>query len=72
MYQNLRKKNLGGMGDGWYWSSSEGDSNHAWVQRFSDGLHFNYTAGYSKRVVLVCGLFRFLPIKLFNHLLFPA
>jgi hypothetical protein len=43
MYQNLKKNNLGGLGDGWYWSSSQlsigsrDDSRGAWAQRFSGG-----------------------------------
>jgi hypothetical protein len=37
MYQNLRRKKLGGMGDNVYWSSSEYGDGHAWYQRFSDG-----------------------------------
>ena len=37
MYTNLKQKALGGFGEGWLWSSSQGSSNYAWVQRFSDG-----------------------------------
>jgi hypothetical protein len=37
IYQNLRAKNIGNLGNDWYWSSSEGDINYAWIQRFSDG-----------------------------------
>jgi TolB-like protein len=42
IYQNLRRKNLGGMGDNWHWSSTQNNSSNAWVQRFSDG-----SQGYS-------------------------
>jgi hypothetical protein len=41
MYQNLRKKNIGGMGDNKYWSSSESISDRAWNQYFSDGSQYN-------------------------------
>jgi TolB-like protein len=38
VYLNLRAKNIGGLGDSWHWSSSEGDdSNYAWGRRFRDG-----------------------------------
>jgi hypothetical protein len=37
MYKNLKVKGLGGFGSGWYWSSSENNSNNVWRQRFSDG-----------------------------------
>jgi TolB-like protein len=37
VYQNLRAKNIGNMGDTWHWSSSEFSSGNAWIQRFSDG-----------------------------------
>jgi len=30
--------NIGGFSDNWYWSSSESNSNRAWLQRFSDGF----------------------------------
>jgi TolB-like protein len=42
IYQNLRAKNIGNLGDSWHWSSSENDSSNAWSQRFSDG-----SQGYS-------------------------
>jgi hypothetical protein len=38
VYQNLRKNNLGNMGDDWHWSSSEYSSSYMWGQRFSDGV----------------------------------
>jgi hypothetical protein len=42
IYQNLRAKNIGNLGDDWYWSSSESnDRDYAWVQRFSDGSQNN-------------------------------
>jgi TolB-like protein len=37
VYQNLRAKNIGNLGDRWHWSSSEYDDDYAWIQRFSDG-----------------------------------
>jgi len=41
MYVNLKTKGLGGFGNGWYWSSSQGDYNtSAWAQRFSDGYQY--------------------------------
>jgi hypothetical protein len=37
MYKNLKKKELGGFGNSWYWSSSDDYSSYAFSQRFSDG-----------------------------------
>jgi hypothetical protein len=37
IYQNLRAKNIGNLGDSWHWSSSEDDSIFAWGQLFRDG-----------------------------------
>jgi TolB-like protein len=37
IYQNLRAKNIGDLGDTWHWSSSENDGYLSWTQRFSDG-----------------------------------
>ena len=31
---------VGGLAYDWYWSSSEDDSQYAWLQYFLDGLHF--------------------------------
>jgi TolB-like protein len=42
IYQNLRKKNLGNMGNEWHWSSTWHMISGAWGQRFSDGYQFNY------------------------------
>ncbi|GHU26148.1 hypothetical protein FACS1894164_16880 [Spirochaetia bacterium] len=47
IYQNLRKRNLAGLGNDDYWSSSESDSNHAWLQRFSDGHQVNTGKDYT-------------------------
>jgi opacity protein-like surface antigen len=47
MYVNLKKKGLGGFGDGYYWSSSEYNYFDAWVQRFRDGSQ-NYSFFYTK------------------------
>jgi len=38
MYKNLKQKNLGGFGSGWYWSSSQDISNYARGQNFSNGI----------------------------------
>jgi hypothetical protein len=56
MYKNLKKRNLGGFGDGWwyYWSSSQGNNNTVWGQRFSDGTQNCYlfkNHSYSVRAV---------------------
>jgi TolB-like protein len=53
IYQNLRKKNLAGLGNDWYWSSSEGNNKYAWNQRFSDGDqdYGSKTGTYSVRAV---------------------
>jgi hypothetical protein len=48
MYVNLKKKGLGGFGDGYYWTSSEFNYYDAWVQRFRDGSQnnsYSYTNG---------------------------
>ena len=37
IYQNLRKKNLAGLGDDVFWSSSQPHSNYAYEQWFSNG-----------------------------------
>jgi hypothetical protein len=37
MYKNLKQKGLGGFGNGDYWSSSRGNSDHAYVQNLGDG-----------------------------------
>jgi len=52
IYENLRKKNIGALGDNCYWSSSryDGDSSYYWIQRFSDGRgsnFFNKDSSYS-------------------------
>jgi hypothetical protein len=53
IYQNLRAKQIGSLGDIVYWSSSEYVSSDAWAQRFSDGLQdYNPKAlTYSVRAV---------------------
>ena len=45
MYECLKKQGLGGFSNDRYWSSSEYDSNYAWVQSFSNG---SQGYGYSK------------------------
>jgi len=37
MHDNLYKKNIGGFATGWYWSSSEYGSDHAWSPHFDSG-----------------------------------
>jgi hypothetical protein len=37
MYKNLKRQDLGGFGDGLYWSSSQYDAGGAYTQRFRDG-----------------------------------
>jgi hypothetical protein len=37
IYQNLRAKNIGSLGDNWHWASSGSNNSNAWGQRFSDG-----------------------------------
>jgi hypothetical protein len=53
VYQNLRAKNIGNLGDTLHWSSSEYNSSGAWGQDFSDGSQdYNYkTYSYSVRAV---------------------
>jgi len=41
MYTNLRQRGLGGFGTGSYWSSSQVNTNYAWLQRFGDGSQFS-------------------------------
>jgi hypothetical protein len=43
VYQNLRKNNLGNMGDSRYWSSTEHLGYHAWYQLFGDGRQASYS-----------------------------
>ncbi|MDR3355927.1 MAG: DUF1566 domain-containing protein [Spirochaetaceae bacterium] len=42
VYKNLRAKNIGGLGNDWYWSSSEYSNVSAWGQNFSDGKQYDY------------------------------
>jgi TolB-like protein len=43
IYQNLRRRNLAGLGDDYYWSSAEYHANLAWFQVFSNGTQsFDY------------------------------
>ena len=41
MGTNLKTEGLGGFGEGWLWSSSQGNFDDAWEQRFSDGSQDN-------------------------------
>jgi TolB-like protein len=45
MYKNLKAKSLDSFGNGWYWSSSEGNGNIAWGQYFSVGSQGSSTKG---------------------------
>ncbi|MDR0710677.1 MAG: DUF1566 domain-containing protein [Spirochaetaceae bacterium] len=47
MYKNLKAKSLDSFGNGWYWSSSEGNGNIAWGQYFSVGSQGSSTKGNS-------------------------
>lgn len=38
IYWNLKKVDLGGFANDWYWSSTELDYYHAWCQYFDDGF----------------------------------
>ncbi|GHV80550.1 hypothetical protein AGMMS49944_23410 [Spirochaetia bacterium] len=49
MYTNLKAKGLGGFQNAWYWSSSEINTNIAWLQIFSDGLK---TSIYGKDITI--------------------
>jgi hypothetical protein len=40
IYQNLRAKRIGNLGNAWHWSSSEYSGTNAWDQRFSDGAQY--------------------------------
>jgi hypothetical protein len=48
MYVNLHQQGLGGFANNFYWSSTEFDDYHAWIQGFFDGFQtydgkdFNY------------------------------
>jgi len=42
MYKNLKQRGLGGFSNSWYWSSSQGNNNYAWDQRFSDGYQGDF------------------------------
>jgi hypothetical protein len=53
VYRNLRTKNLAGLGDDSYWSSSQGNAYSSWDQDFSDGRqnYYNKGSAYSVRAV---------------------
>jgi hypothetical protein len=55
VYQNLRAKNIGDLGNDWHWSSSESGSDKAWIQLFSNGQRSDWgsykTYTYSVRAV---------------------
>jgi hypothetical protein len=53
MYKNLKQKGLGNFLDLWYWSSSQFNYNHSWVQNFGDGSQDYYYKNltYSVRCV---------------------
>jgi TolB-like protein len=53
VYRNLRAKNMGDLGNDWYWSSSESNFIGAWVQRFSDGSLGNYYTGNKASILAV-------------------
>jgi len=48
MYKNLAQKGLGGFGSGWYWSSSQSNSNFfAWAQMFSNGYQYSSSKNFT-------------------------
>ena len=53
MYRNLKQRGLGGFGDGYYWSSSQGSNYYAWFQSFGNGSQYNYSKNdpYTVRAV---------------------
>ena len=46
----VNKTELGGFSDGYYWSSTENNSNSAWVQDFSNGFQYGGSKSYTHRV----------------------
>ncbi|MPN12708.1 hypothetical protein SDC9_160027 [bioreactor metagenome] len=50
MYRNLKKNNQGGFSGWYYWSSSEGSANYAWIQVFDNGTQGNLNRGSDFRV----------------------
>ncbi|MCL1813099.1 MAG: DUF1566 domain-containing protein, partial [Treponema sp.] len=50
IYVNLRKRNLAGLGNDTYWSSSQYGNNYAIKQRFSDGYQYDYSKSSSGSV----------------------
>jgi hypothetical protein len=46
IYRNLRARNIGGLGDNWYWSSTGYDNSNAWDQHFSDGRRYSANKNY--------------------------
>ncbi len=61
MYENLQVFGVGGFIDGYYWSSSEYDTDYAWNQNFASGGQFYYPKMNATRVRAV-GLFNYLSI----------
>ena len=43
------------IGDGWYWTSTENNTNYAWIQRFSDGNQYDSTKNFAYDVRCVRG-----------------
>jgi hypothetical protein len=50
MYNNLYKKGVGGFAGYFYWSSSEGNADQAWLQLFSHGNQGFLNKNYDNRV----------------------
>jgi len=50
MYHNLYTQGLGNFEQGFYWSSSENDSNEAWLESFPNGYQGCYNKSYTTRV----------------------
>ncbi len=45
MYRYLKKNNLGGFSEVYYWSSSENDAATAWTQPVGDGIQYYTSRG---------------------------
>jgi len=50
MYENLCRENVGSFADYYYWSSSEGDAESAWLQNFDNSLQYDYDKYSNVRV----------------------
>jgi hypothetical protein len=53
LYENLFKQNLGDFKEGYYWSSTEHDSENAWLHDFNSGEQFPVSKGYPAEVCAI-------------------